>query len=405
MSNFIYGTHPSKWEDVKICTYVICKNELKHVEKWLTYIWNGGKGSDYICVLDTGSSDGTYEKFIEMVKTLGIPEDRFILSQKTFEQFRFDDARNASLELIPDEHKIDVCFCVDLDEYVIPDFWEDLRRTVFEHPDFKRIYYKYEQKPGVVFWYDKIHGVKNWKWKECVHEYLYTEDTNYVEDYNLDADKIYVYHHADRSKSRKFYISLLKLREKESGGDPYGVYYLGAVLSQEEYNYAEAIPYYEKCILLLKDKQDGLNTEAMAYLNIGRCYDHLPNSSDLAEYYFKKAIEKSPELGNAYIDLAQFYVYTAHPELARKTLDDFDKFAVDRPMWYRRPYVWSKWKRCQIIGGALCWEGKYQEAMDMFNQGLADITDDITAAIAQEHGFYNDYNWCVNKLKELSSNA
>ena len=70
MSNFIYGTHPSKWEDVKICTYVICKNELKHVEKWLTYNWNGGKSSEYICVLDTGSSDKKKKKFIERYSIL-----------------------------------------------------------------------------------------------------------------------------------------------------------------------------------------------------------------------------------------------------------------------------------------------------------------------------------------------
>jgi hypothetical protein len=42
----------------KICVYAICKNELKFVEQWLENM----SEADYIVVLDTGSSDGTFEK-------------------------------------------------------------------------------------------------------------------------------------------------------------------------------------------------------------------------------------------------------------------------------------------------------------------------------------------------------
>ena len=70
MSNFIYGTHPKFAEDVKICTYAICKDELVHVHHWLDSIWAGGNGSDYIVVLDTGSTDGTYEELIKYGEAL-----------------------------------------------------------------------------------------------------------------------------------------------------------------------------------------------------------------------------------------------------------------------------------------------------------------------------------------------
>jgi len=43
--------------DKKICIYAICKNEMKFVETWL----NNMSEADYIVVLDTGSTDGTYE--------------------------------------------------------------------------------------------------------------------------------------------------------------------------------------------------------------------------------------------------------------------------------------------------------------------------------------------------------
>ena len=42
----------------KICVYTICKNEIKFIDRW----FNSVKEADYICVLDTGSTDGSFEK-------------------------------------------------------------------------------------------------------------------------------------------------------------------------------------------------------------------------------------------------------------------------------------------------------------------------------------------------------
>ena len=46
--------------DKKICVYAIAKNEIKFIDRW----YNSVKEADYICVLDTGSSDGSFEKFL-----------------------------------------------------------------------------------------------------------------------------------------------------------------------------------------------------------------------------------------------------------------------------------------------------------------------------------------------------
>ena len=86
---------------MKICVYAIAKNESKFIERW----YNSVKEADYVCVLDTGSSDNTFEK----LKSLNI-----ITKQKKYENFRFDKARNDSMELIPDD--TDICVCIDLDE-------------------------------------------------------------------------------------------------------------------------------------------------------------------------------------------------------------------------------------------------------------------------------------------------
>ena len=42
----------------KIAVYTICKNEVTNVDKWI----NSMMEADYLCVLDTGSTDGTWER-------------------------------------------------------------------------------------------------------------------------------------------------------------------------------------------------------------------------------------------------------------------------------------------------------------------------------------------------------
>ena len=92
-------------KNLKICVYAICKNESKFIKRWLESI----KDADYICVLDTGSTDNS----IELLKDANV-----ILGEKTFEKFRFDEARNESLKLVPKD--TDVYICLDIDEVMLP---------------------------------------------------------------------------------------------------------------------------------------------------------------------------------------------------------------------------------------------------------------------------------------------
>ena len=89
---------------MKICVYAIAKNESKFIDRW----YNSVKEADYICVLDTGSTDDTFEK----IKKLNI-----ISKQIKYENFRFDVARNDSLQLIPED--TDICVCIDIDEVLV----------------------------------------------------------------------------------------------------------------------------------------------------------------------------------------------------------------------------------------------------------------------------------------------
>ena len=98
----------------KVIVYAISKNEEKFVERWV----NSMNEADKIYVLDTGSTDQTVEK----LKELGV-----IVKTKTFNPWRFDVARNFSLDMLPLD--TDICVCTDLDEVFEPGWRKKLEEA------------------------------------------------------------------------------------------------------------------------------------------------------------------------------------------------------------------------------------------------------------------------------------
>ena len=86
---------------MKICVYAITKNEEKNVDAWVDSM----SEADEIYVLDTGSSDNTVSK----LKKRGVH-----VKQEVIIPWRFDVARNKSLEMVPEDTVLYVC--TDLDE-------------------------------------------------------------------------------------------------------------------------------------------------------------------------------------------------------------------------------------------------------------------------------------------------
>ena len=93
----------------KVCVYAICKNEEKFVDRWMDSMLE----ADRIVVLDTGSEDGTVEK----LRARGAE-----VTVEAISPWRFDTARNRSLELVPED--ADICVCTDLDEVFHPGWRE-----------------------------------------------------------------------------------------------------------------------------------------------------------------------------------------------------------------------------------------------------------------------------------------
>jgi len=221
---------------LKIAVYAITKNEEKHVDRWV----NSMNEADAIYVLDTASTDSTVQKLKKY--------DRVHVTTKEYHPWRFDQARNDSLNLVPED--FDICVCTDLDEV----FEKGWRKKIEEcwRKDTTRLQYNYnwkldeEGRPLVNFYISKIHSRTGYTWTHPVHEVL-TPTTE--RDNVIVTDEITVNHYPDSNKSRGSYLPLLELSVKEDPDDDRNMHYLG-----REYMYYgkwnEAIDTF-LCVLLV----------------------------------------------------------------------------------------------------------------------------------------------------------
>lgn len=274
--------------DKKICVYAIAKNEIKFIDRW----YNSVKEADYVCVLDTGSDDGSFEKF----QQLGI-----ITKQKKYKNFRFDEARNESLKLIPDDAEI--CVCVDIDEFFNPGWSEILKNNWGENT--KRVRYRYtwnfnaDGSEGVVFMADKIHKNHSFVWTHPVHEILVPINKNSAYE-TIDLPQIQLNHKADNTKSRSSYLPLLELSVQEHPEDDRNVHYLG----REYMYYGKWNDAIDMLIRHLKLPSATWKDERCASMRfIARCYKNLKRF-DESEMWLSKAIVEAPYLREPYMEMA-----------------------------------------------------------------------------------------------------
>lgn len=269
----------------KVCVYAICKNEEKFVDRW----YDSVKEADEIYVLDTGSTDNTVSK----LKSHGI-----FVKEEIINPWRFDIARNKSLEMVPMD--TDICVCLDLDEVyekgwrkILEEYWqEDTTRL-------RHVYnWKIEnEKPVVTFYYEKTHKRIGYSWYHPVHEILKYELGN---ENIVTCNKIVLNHYPDNSKSRGSYLELLELSVKEDPLDDRNMHYLG-----REYMYYGR---WNDCIDTLnrhlKLKSATWCDERAASMRfIGRCYKNLERYEE-AKLWYQLAISEAPYLRDGYVEYA-----------------------------------------------------------------------------------------------------
>lgn len=306
----------------KICVYAIAKNEIKFIDRW----FNSVKEADYICVLDTGSTDGSFEKF----KSLGI-----IAEQKIYKQFRFDEARNDSLKLIPSD--TDICVCIDIDEFFEIGWSKILCKNW--NTTIGRVRYRYtwnfnpDGSEGYVFMADKIHKYNEYVWSHPVHEILIPKNSNKLK--TIDLPNIQLNHMADPKKSRSNYLPLLELSIKEHPEDDRNTHYLAReYMFNGMYHKAiktflkhlslpsatwkaersASLRYISQCYKMLAIKNKSNNKNCLKFEKNNKNLLKISKKTQKNGYFFKKqlyflnlAILEYPNSREAYYELAVNY--------------------------------------------------------------------------------------------------
>ena len=287
---------------MKIAVNSICKNEIKFLDTWYESLKDE---VDYITVLDTGSTDGTWEK----LQKLSEKDSKIIIKQQKINLWRFDVARNEAMELLPKD--ADIWISIDLDETFEKGFAEVLRQHWKSNYTLQALYrytwnHHEDGSPNHEFTYSKI--ISNdgkWKWEHPLHECLSrTEETIYENGQVLNlVDKIHLHHWQDTSVDRSYYLDLLRIRYEESQAGIDALYLARELTFHKKYE--EAIDIFTR----VTDKETDLKVMERAYCNYmtGCCYYFLNNRLQ-AHNYMLKAIHIEPTYRDPYIDLSRIYI-------------------------------------------------------------------------------------------------
>ena len=268
---------------MKVAVYSIALNEEKHVERWA----KSAKDADYLLIADTGSIDDT----VKIAKKLKINVINVHVNP-----WRFDDARNASLSLIPDD--IDYCIALDLDEILIEGWREELEKALNEgitRPKYRFITsFNPDGSPGTEYDGFRIHARKGYRWKFPIHElpvpYEIPEKTK---KFNFQ-----IHHLPDTTKSRGHYMALLKMAVNEDPTSDRNAFY-----------YARELYYYKMYDESIAEFKRHLSLPAAWWkperANSMRMLGEMDKENAID--WFIKSIVESPGRREPYVSMAQHY--------------------------------------------------------------------------------------------------
>jgi glycosyltransferase involved in cell wall biosynthesis len=341
---------------VKIAVYAIAKNEEQFVERFCA----SAKDADLILIADTGSTDGTAAKARECGATV---------ADICITPWRFDDARNAALALLPRD--VDVCVSLDLDEELQPGWREEIERVWTDGTT--RLRYKFDWGAGIAFYYEKIHARHGYRWVHPCHEYPvpYLINERYAQ-----SDMLMVIHKPDASKSRGQYLHLLAMSVKEDPIDPRNAFYYARELSFHR-KWREAIVECERYLAL--PGATWANERCYAYRVMARCYDELGDWHNAIKAA-RLGVVEAPYTREPWCEIAKL-TYKARQwaecygaAMSALAIENRELvYTVDPEVWGAMPHdyasiaAWNLGMKEQAL-----WHGQQAAALDPDNKRLAD---------------------------------
>jgi glycosyltransferase involved in cell wall biosynthesis len=334
---------------MKIAIYTICKNEEKKVGAW----YESTKDADYHILTDTGSTDGT----VALARSLGITVHQIFLNP-----FRFDDARNASLLVVPED--VDYCIALDVDEVLAPGWKEALAKAhalEIDRPIYRRIEaFNPDGSVATEFNGFKVHRRFGIRWHYPIHEVPHWYSTEVEKQEFIEGFE--VHHHQNKETSRAQYLPLLEMAVKENP-DARNLYYLGRELSYYKQ--------WDRCAELLKKY---LELSIFPQERASACRILGQADSKNAEEWFTKGTEEWASR-ESYLALANYYYLEKDWEvchLVAKRALDFDT----KPMEFLAE-AWAWGHMADDLVAVSAWQlGDYATAIKHGQRALEISPDD-----------------------------
>jgi glycosyltransferase involved in cell wall biosynthesis len=305
---------------MKIAVVSIALNEEQFIARWA----KSAALADYIILGDTGSTDNT----VKVAKKNGA-----IVHKISVKPWRFDDARNALLALVPDD--VDYVINLDVDEVLIEGWRDHLEKATATRPRYTYTWSwadEEETRPGLQYNGDKIAKRHGYRWKHPVHEVMVTDRLEETQEFiGLE-----IHHHPDHSKSRGSYFPLLKLSTEEDPWDDRNAYYYARELFFNNL-YQDAKAEFKRHLSLPRAVWPPERAASMRYL--AKC------EPENAREWLEKAIEQAPGRREAIVELAQYFYNREDYQncywraldaiaIAEKPLD----YLCEEFAWNERPY-------------------------------------------------------------------
>jgi glycosyltransferase involved in cell wall biosynthesis len=271
---------------MRVAVYTIALNEEQFVKPW----FESAKEADYLLIADTGSSDKT----VATAKKLGINVQQIFVNP-----WRFDNARNAALALLPPD--IDYCIALDMDEILLPGWRKHLEEAHKNKWTRPRYQYTWSWKdtgetvPDLQYGGDKIHKRFGYRWKHPVHEVITADRIEETQGWT----ELEIHHHPDNTKSRGQYMPLLELAVREDPMDDRNAYYYARELFFHG-KFPDAKKEFIRHLSLPRATWKPERAASMRY--IAKC-----SVGEEREPWFLKAVAEAPDRREAAVDLAEYY--------------------------------------------------------------------------------------------------
>lgn len=337
---------------MRVAVYGIAKDEEANVDGWLA----SAADADVIVLADTGSTDRTLER----ARKRRLHNPHITVHEVAVVPWRFDDAYNAALALVPAD--IDVCVCLDLD-CRLPDNWRqilDAQMPTGPTPTAGKVWMEAD---GLRWRRPLVHSRRGWRYRFPLFELL-TPAT--AEHQHVDLDLTLDHQGGTRSQADEHRDRNLALLEQ------------GLVETPDEllrFYYGRELMYagrHAEAIVALTAHATGpafAASRSESWIYVGDCMLELGDEAQVSPGPYRMAAETAPWRREPWIKVA---------ELARKqrrfaeALDAIDTaLAIEEPNWYFNwPWAWG-WHPLDERALALHGLGRHDEAIEWGERAVA----------------------------------